>query len=201
MGRRAMRSRYGLPCPFYPRHSSHRDRSVSRGRRGEVGRRHRRDGRRRDRRHSRRVADAAGIVDRAVQSARIRRPRRNAADAGILGRRCRGSGQNTQHRNARECSAGDPSARENRNWLRAPHQSVIHCRLVRFMAGGKTSMQAPNSSGFGFPKAGATTGPRLSIVPPWFGQTGVKCGARRRRRKRKSARRPDAADIVSTERR
>jgi hypothetical protein len=64
------------------------------------------------RRHFDRIADAARIVDRAVESARIRRPRKNAAHAGILGRRYSGSGEKTQDRNAREChSAGHPSAR------------------------------------------------------------------------------------------
>ncbi len=69
------------------------------------------DRRWRDRGHPGCIADAAWIVDRTVESPRIPRPRRNPADAGILGRRRSGSGHKTQHRNAQQCGpAGDPAA-------------------------------------------------------------------------------------------
>jgi hypothetical protein len=116
--------------------SSYLDRSLHRqrpegGRRGHRGRHNRAYGRRRYRRHPRRIADAARIVDRAVESARIRRPRRNAAHAGILGRYSRRRRQKTQHRNGQQRrSAGHPSAREHRNRLRVVHGSVILSRLV-----------------------------------------------------------------------
>jgi hypothetical protein len=116
----------------------HRQRAVS-DRWGGRGRHHRSDGRRRDRRHLGRVADAAGIVDRAVEPARIRRPRRNAADAGILGRRSSGSGEKRKDRNGEQCrSAGHPYQRQDRNWVRAPHESVIPCRLVHLATAGRT---------------------------------------------------------------
>ena len=108
----------------------HRQRAVS-DRWGDGRWHHRSYCRRRYRGHPGCVADAAGIVDRAVEPARIRRPRRNAADAGILGRRSCGSGQERKDRNAHQCrSAGHPYQREDRNWLRAPHESVIRCPPV-----------------------------------------------------------------------
>jgi hypothetical protein len=115
----------------------HRRRTIS-NRWGGGRRHHRSDGRRRDRRHPGRVTDAAGIVDRAVEPARIRRPRRNAADAGVLGRRCSGCGEKDQDRDGEQCrSAGHPYQGEDRNWLRAPHESVIPCRLVHLGYRGK----------------------------------------------------------------
>ena len=104
--RAATRSGFHKSCAFHPDRALHRECARSH-RRGCAWHRNGTYGRRRDRRHSCRVADAAGIVDRAVASARIRRPRRNAADAGILGRRCCGSGQNAKHRNARQCRSAD----------------------------------------------------------------------------------------------
>ena len=125
----------------------HRQRAVS-NRWGGGGRHHRSDGWRRDRRHPGRVADAAGIVDRAVEPARIRRPRRNAADAGILGRRSSGSGEKRKDRSAEQCgSRRRPSAREDRNWLRAPHELVIPCRLVHLATAGRTWKGFLNSAG------------------------------------------------------
>ena len=111
--------------------SLHRERSVCSRRRGYGRYGNRAYRRRRYRRHSGRIADAAGIADRAVESSGIRRSRRNAAYAGILGRRSRRRGQKTQHRNGQQCrSAGHPSAREDRNKLRAFHQPAILSRLV-----------------------------------------------------------------------
>ncbi len=124
-GRRATISgfRKSRSSDFY--RALQRRRAVSHGR-GGGGRHHRSDGRRRGRRHSGRVADAAGIVDRAVEPARIRRPRRNAAHASILSRRSRGSGQKRKDRNGERCrSANYPSARENRNKRRAFHGYLI----------------------------------------------------------------------------
>jgi hypothetical protein len=105
--------------------SLHREGSVS-SRRGHGRYGHGAYGGRRYRWHFSRIPDAARIVDRAVESARIRRSGRNAAHAGILGRRSCGSGHKTQDRNAHECRSGDwPSAREDRNKLRALHQPVL----------------------------------------------------------------------------
>ena len=102
--------------------SLRRERSVGSRGRGYGGYGNRAYGRRRYRRHSGRIADAAGVGDRAVESARIPRSRRNAAYAGILGRRSRRRGQKTQDRNGQQCrSAGHPSAREDRNKLRVAH--------------------------------------------------------------------------------
>jgi hypothetical protein len=102
--------------------SLRRERSVGSRRRGYGRYGNRAYGRRRYRRHFGRIADAAGVGDRAVESARIPRSRRNAADAGILGRRSRRRGQKTKDRNGQQCrSAGHPSAREDRNKLRAFH--------------------------------------------------------------------------------
>ena len=111
--------------------SLRRERSVTSRGRGYGGYVHRAYGRRRYRRHFGRIADAAGIADRAVESARIARSRRNAADAGILGRRSRRRCQKAQDRNRKQCrSAGHPSAREDRNKARVAHRSVILSRLV-----------------------------------------------------------------------
>ena len=111
--------------------SLRRERSVSGRRRGYGGYGNRAYGRRRYRRHFGRIADAAGIADRAVESSRIPRSRRNAAHAGILGRRSRRHSQKTQERNGKQHrSAGHPSASEDRNKARVAHQSVILSRLV-----------------------------------------------------------------------
>ncbi len=146
-GRRAAQSgcRKSRPPDLYC--SLHRRRAV--GRRGRNGgRHHRSDGRRRDRGHPGRVADAAGIVDRAIEPARIRRPRRNPADAGVLGRRSSGRGENRKDRNGEQCRSADhPSAREDRNWLRAPHQSVIPCRPVRFYSREQLASTSQGSRG------------------------------------------------------
>jgi hypothetical protein len=144
---RAAQSRCRKSCSSDLHRPLHRRRAVG-NRREYGGRHHRRDRWRRDRRHSGRVADAAGIVDRAVEPARIRRPRRNPANAGILGRRCCGSGQDREDRNARQCrAAGHPYQGEERNWLRAPHQSVIPCRLVHLATAGRTWKGFLNSAG------------------------------------------------------
>jgi hypothetical protein len=79
----------------------HRQRRVSGGR-GYDGRPGWSYCRRRQRGNFGRIADAARIVDRAVESAHIARSRRNAAHAGILGRRCSGRGQKTHRGNAHQ---------------------------------------------------------------------------------------------------
>jgi len=117
-------------------HRSLHRRRPGHNRCGGGGWRNRPDGRRRYRGHPGRVANAAGIVDRAVESARIRRPRRNAAYPGVLGRRSSGSCQNIQDRDAQQCHSADRrSATEDRNKLRAPHGSVIPCRRVHSIHG------------------------------------------------------------------
>jgi hypothetical protein len=131
---RSGRRRTGSGCR--KSRSSHLDRSLHRERSVSSRRGYGRYGNRAYcgrwyRRHFGRIADAGGIADRAVKSARIRRPRRNAAHAGILGRRSPGSGQKTQDRKGQERRSADhPSAREDRNKLRAFHGSVILSRLA-----------------------------------------------------------------------
>jgi hypothetical protein len=111
--------------------SLHRERSVGGNWSGNGGRRNRSDCRRRYRRHLRRIADAAGIIDRAVESARIRWPRRNTAHAGILRRRPPGRRQKSQDRDAHKCrSGGHRCAREDRNKPRVFHGSVVPCEFV-----------------------------------------------------------------------
>jgi hypothetical protein len=142
--------------------SLRRERSVSGRRGGYGGYGNRAYGRRRYRRHFGRIADAARIADRAVESSRIPRSRRNAAHAGILGRRSRRRSQKTQDRNGQQCrSAGHPSAREDRNKARVAHRSVILSRLVIIHdTRGRTRKAAPKFpccvmlSGYGKSSAG-----------------------------------------------
>ena len=250
-GRRARRSGCRKSRSSHLYRSLHRQRTVS-TRRGYGGRRNGSYCWRRYRRHSGRIADAARIVDRAVQSSRIRRPRSNAAHAGILGRRSRRRSQKTQHRNGEECHSADhPSAREDRNKLRAPHGSVIPCRLVRFYSREQLGSSSRSSNGAwsvsfetskpppkrtharlsrcmrlgrrppqwrekaasarsqhlgaarraSSRKAVAISGPILSIIPPCFGHTRMKCGAGRRRSSVNPPAAPYAGDIgLNTER-
>src|ERR1700730_8438889 len=80
--------------------------------------------------HRDRIADAARIVDRAVEPPRIGRSRRNTADAGILGRRSRSRRQKTEDCNGQARGSACPAAaREHRDRLRVAH-SVILSRLV-----------------------------------------------------------------------
>jgi hypothetical protein len=144
-GRRTTPSgcRKSRPSDFY--RSLHRRHAVA-SRRGYDGRHNRRYCRRRYRRYSGRVADAAGIVDRAVQSARVRGPRRNAADAGILGRQSAGGGQKTHDRNGQKRhSSCHPFA--CRNKLHAPHGSVIPYPAFPFLYPGRTGKDEPKFQG------------------------------------------------------
>ena len=192
--RRAMQSgcRKSRSSDLY--RSLHRQRAVA-SRRGCGGRHHRSDGWRRYRWHSGGVTDAAGIVDRAVEPARIRRPRRNAADAGILGRRSSGRGQKTKDRNGEQCrSAGHPFARKDRNWLRVAHRSRSCADLSLWGEPGRTR-RSSNGREERAPETVAIVGPILTIVPPCFGQTGLECGQHVVRPCVKSAGRPSAGNI------
>jgi hypothetical protein len=166
-GRRAMQSGCGKSRPSDLYRALQRRHAVA-SRRGYDGRHNRRYCRRRYRRHSGRVADAAGIVDRAVQSARIRGPRRNAADAGILGRRSSGSGQKTNDRNGQERhSSCLPSA--SRNKLHAPHESVIPCPDFPFLYPGRNwegRAQVPRGENNEFQAAPYSPSYRLALVKP-----------------------------------
>ena len=130
----------------HPDHSPRRQRSISRRVRGRYG--GRADGRclLRQRRHSGCVADAAGIADRTVKAVHIARPRSNAADTGILGRRSCGSSHKTQQRKAQEChSAGHPAMRNDRIWCCAFHGAAVLFRHV--LSGGATCKGAPKFHG------------------------------------------------------
>ena len=121
---------------------SRRVRSVTGGRR-QSRRRNRRDRRLRQRGNPGRVADAAGIADRVVEPVDVARPRRNAADAGVLRRRSGGRCQQT-HRNAHDDrSAAHPSASENRNGQRAAHSRVILFASSRGKETGKPELKFP----------------------------------------------------------
>jgi hypothetical protein len=159
--RRATQSGCGKSRPFDLYRSLHRRHAVA-SRRGYDGRHNRRYRRRRYRRHSGRIADAAGIVDRAVQSARVRGPRRNAADAGILGRRSSGDGEKTRDRHERHSSC-HPSA--YRNKLHAPHGPVIPYPVIS----GKNwqaRAQVPRSENNEFQAAPYSPSYRLALVKP-----------------------------------